>query len=330
MRAALLFALPLVVAGCKKKLDVDEISMVKLVRAPLSIELPDWEIAEDARDPALGKHKLQRSGDGSEFVEVSWQGGEPMSAADLETLGRSTIEGFKLSLADSSSSSKAGELHYSALARLGSGRKEVWLSLTLIQCERTNVTVTVGVGTRDEKATRALTDKIMATFACLGDSPDKFAADSSPPSSSLADDFGYTEVSGSTLVVHADGRAVFIFRAGGDNSGAIAKHADKTLATFGKLLEMNIVDVGEPTTRTGVGGAKMAVVTAKSSGDSTPLVAASYYCRDARTSYTLLALSDAPADLTALVTQFGCPGAAKPVSERKSACDVGAKDFCAD
>lgn len=330
MRAALALALAVAVPGCKKKIDVADLPMIDLVRPPLSMKVPDWEIKEDARDPGLGKYKVQRKG--LEFVEVSWQGGEPMSAAELEELARSVLTGYKLEPIDASSSAAGDELRHEVVAKIGTGGKEVWMEMTLIQCTKTNVTVTVGVGTLDEKTTRALSDRVMADFHCVGESPDRFGIDRSPPAASLGDEFGYFDADGTILIVHPDGRAVFVVQAGGDNSAAISKHAGKTLDTFASLMETTITDVSEPRGITGLGGARLSVVDAKNGPDKLPLVAASYYCKKRRLSYTLVAFTEnagvARADLEGVVAAFGCPGAGKPVTERKSACEVGATSFC--
>lgn len=327
MKAAVILALPLAFAACKKSLDVDKIEMIKLVRPPLAISVPDWRIVEDARDRALGKYKVQR--ESREFVEVAWQGGEPMAAADLQALGRSLIDGFKLDLVEDESTTRPGELRYRLVATLGRGKKTVWMAMGLIQCEKTSVTVTVGIGTWSEKATRALYDKVIAGFRCIGASPDKYRTTRIAPSSTLPAEFGYVELGGNPLVVSADNRGVFVFLAGGDNSGAIREHPEKTLETIGKLFEMSITGVGKPREMTGLGGVKMSVVDAKS--DDEPVVAAGYYCRDARTTFTLLAMKEGgapPGELTELVTEFGCPGAGPAITERESACKVGATSFC--
>jgi hypothetical protein len=317
--------------GCKKPIDPDVVELVEVARPAFSAKLPDWKVVESTHDAAMGKHKVQIKGGG--FAEVSWQGGDPMTAEELEQLGKSVVTGFRLQLADEAARTRPDEDHYTVVATLSEGGRTVWMWMTMIQCHKTNVTITLGVGTTGERASRRLGERIHESFQCRGDSPDEFVISISP-SSDLGDDFGYAPIPNGEILAHADGRSVVVFRSGGDFSEAIRKRPAETLKTFEELIGVRITGHGNSTKIDGIGGVPIWVVTATLDGRQ-PIAAASLFCKEAGATFMLLAIDDAgrvSADqLVELTRQFGCPAADWPgLSERKSACEVGATAYCGD
>ena len=330
MRSAAIAALILASAlGCKKKaIDAAEVELRKLVRAPFSLEVPTWDIKEDARDPAMGKHKVEKTGSG--FVEIAWQGGDPMTLADIEGLVRGILEGFKIKIVDTSSETGDKQLRFQAIATLKGNGREVWLVMTSIQCQRTNVTVTTSVGTANRAAAEGLSKRVLANFTCLGDSPAKFSVDKSPPSTTVGPEFGFYQSEGATLLANPDGRMLYVLSAGGDNSNAIRKYPKKSLETLAGFMEITINKIGESRQTKGLGGIELSVVDA-SDGAGRPVAASGYYCREQRKTFTVIATTtsaDNGATLAKLVTQFGCPGKGEPANKRKTACEVGVKELC--
>lgn len=90
-----------------------------------------------------------------------------------------------------------------------------------------------------------------------------------------------------------------------------------------------VEDANRPRAMTGLGGAKLSAISGRT--EDGRIVMAGYYCHEIRTTFMLLALDltqEATNGFDAAVAQFGCPGAGPPANSRKSACEVGATEFC--
>lgn len=317
-------------AACSRSIDADQVKLVALARDAFSISVPDWPVEVSTGTAPLGKHKVARGLDA--FTEVSWQGGEALSAAELKQLADAVTGGFQFKRASESATSLADQDRYTVIASIGDESKAVWLWMTLIQCHKTNVTVTVGVGTRAEKSSRVLGDRILATFRCLGDSPVAFAPATSP-TSTLPPEFGYAEQGGSWVLANPDGRAVMAIMSAGDLSVSLEDNADKLLGTIGQLMGMKLAPAGKPVNASrGDGAARWQV---HATLDGKPAAVASLHCPAAGLTFVLLAFDDkdatTAADLATLTAQFDCPVAERPLSTgRKTACELGVTAFCPD
>ena len=81
----------------------------------------------------------------------------------------------------------------------------------------------------------------------------------------------------------------------------------------------------------GLAGTKLSIFHGRNTPNNAPVVGVAFVCPAIQQGYYVLAMSDKPTthvELEQLVAKFGCPTPGKPAQARKSACEVGIKEFC--
>ena len=326
-RRATLTSLAVVVlalAACQR----GESQTKRVERPAFAIDLPDWEVVVDDGRAGLGKYKVAAES-GSPTAEISWQGGEPASPEDMRQMalalfGNTGIHGEIIAESELDD-------RYQVTAD-GVLNDTIWMRITMVTCRKTGVLLTMGTTDRDEAGAHRLHDEALASLECRGESPEGFEG-TLEPASTLGPEFGFARIGEAMVLVDAEGRTVVIIGGPLDTVATARTQPLLVVQMIGNVFGYDLGLAGEPAEHETPGGASLLLVPAQDTQLGLPVTLAALPCERSGQGYVLMAHDEAgqstQAELADLLLEMDCPDSGSPIySERKSACAVGAQDYC--
>ena len=301
-----------------------------VVKPAFSVNLPAWPVEVEQGTPGLGKYKV-KSKSRRAAAEVSWQGGGAATAPeDMRAMADALAGGFGFDVeSQKEDDSIAGQYRYQVVASL---KGKVWMNMILINCEATNVLATLGFTAASKNDSDFMAKKALESFECKGSSPEGFAG-VTLVSTSLDESFGQYVENDVLTLASAEGHLVLSFGGAESNLADARKYPEKTLQSFGQLLELSLAKASSIREQKGYDGSPQWLVTADIDDSEQQLVLGGFACPSISQAYLALALSDAVtadiATLDGIIGKLGCPSEGSDnLRNRKSACEVGAKEYC--
>lgn len=299
-----------------------------LARPAFQVTLPKWEIAQNEGTAGLGRYKvMNKANTGS--AEVSWQGGSPTLPEEMQAMVDAMSSAFEFELVEQSS--EEGIAGQYRLNILGTIKEKVWLSMSIVECKTTQVLVTLGFSSTSRKETLFMSQKALKSFRCLGDSPSDFEG-LRLVGTTLDDSFGQHIEGEALTLVNASGHQLLVF--GGSESNIIAakKYPAQVMKTYTELLEVSVSMDGDLREQSTSKGGEQWLASGHENDSKAILVMAGFRCSDLAQGYIAIAFSKAGdlnlEQLDGLLAQLHCPAAGDDIRKRKTACEVGAQNFC--
>lgn len=208
MRALAVVLVATALAGCGRR-SLDDLRFDRRRDFPgFTLSLPRARPMREDSTPTAGQVVVRASG---AVVAIGWQAGS-ISRADLPMMARSVAAG--VGSATGAADTPATPL---ALAAPDYGfelaldtDKRVVLVMSVVQCVRANVTVTVSsMAARDRAVAVRLHQRLMATFACASDGPVQTTA-AGLPAVELGDDLAYLPSSDPPTYVGIHGQRWYV------------------------------------------------------------------------------------------------------------------------
>lgn len=303
--------------------DPDDVEYSRFGNEHLAIDVPGgWKVVDSTSLASHGRHKLEYRT--KEFVELVWEPvAEELFEETIES-GRAALAAVGLELVSDSRTTAAAYSGATLIGRLDKDGKRAWMSLVVVRCAATGMSVSFTVAAAARGAAERLGKRMLDSLECRGSSNlDEVRA---LPGTNLGEAWGFAETADGFVVVDRSNQKRVELQASASN---LAVHwaeqpqimAKTVTAAAGVKFEL----VSGPKHVEGLGGAEFKVYNTLIDGE--PLSLGLAYCEKADVSMLAFVGTDdgKGADL---LGAFGCPGAGRPIDQLTPACKLGIVEFC--